>query len=494
MSYTKPIFVTRELYDTFQCYYPDCDERDIMLHKHLLLTGRHDSVVGGIIVSNRLLRGIFSHELKSQEALEQWAQRQRIDFDYIPGDRQKGKSGIVFAYYPDELMHIAQSEKFRIYNLREWMEDLVDFATGAQCTAKIIRTARQTYDNIIAKQMADPEHPAAELIKYLNGLSTKTQSIVIRSNMLSVNDAIQALPNGEMVPMYRKNGKPLLRKGGTQIMGPNRDMARLDHNRRCFRSMLTMPYVRYRSVGGTPRLYTDGVGPLSLSREIRNIAYRGCISADLKSAQLAILSALGNCDKLQSFLKSGKSWWSELIDYLGLLPEQKPILKTATYTICFGGDAGYIKYLLHKGDLDAPGMSWDKAHKFFEHPLVSELMINRDRMIDKIVQDGKMLDAFGREITVEMTGRIDRKSAAKSVLACVAQSYELRIMMSVQPIIAAEKQATMLGWLHDGVLVRITNNADAVIRKMQRAIINTIVDIAVEKGVIICTRLNSELL
>lgn len=490
MKVDRPRFVTPELYYGFHDIYRNCTPADLRFHKLLLLTGRYDKSVGGIIAYWEMVRDILGRG-RIKDLIECWADRQGIRVYVIPGDRISGKASLVFAEYPPELVDLAREHRVRSER-REWrQDDLVDFETGRACTEKVLRRAREDYNKIIAEQTADPRHPAADLLNWLNTMPTRAQTELMARNKPHVVEAILSEPRGYREPKCRK-GKPLLHADGSPVMGPDHYMARYDHNLRCFSGMHDYPYIRYKTVGGTPRLYSDSLGALSFTRNIREVAYQGCWNLDLKAAHIGILAALGDCAGIQSFLSAKGDWWQKLQQFLGVGPGFKPILKVGTYSIPYGAEVNTIRYNLHQGEFDTPGLPRSKAAQFLENPFIAELLEARERLFAQIIADGGKQDAFGRTITLEQTGRDDPRRAAKSVLACVAQSYELRIMAAVKPVIESDAHTHLVGWLHDGIILRITRNADSMIRSLQSAVDTELATIALEQGYVIHTRLESK--
>jgi hypothetical protein len=92
---------------------------------------------------------------------------------------------------------------------------------------------------------------------------------------------------------------------------------------------------------------------------------------------------------------------------------------------------------------------------------------------------GGVYDAFDPWLTLSETkrwnkenGKYDHATNVRSIMAAVMQSYELRIMMAILPVLKAEKQVYLLYWLHDGVCLHFGNSSKKAqkIRRLQKAV------------------------
>ena len=238
----------------------------------------------------------------------------------------------------------------------------------------------------------------------------------------------------------------------------------------------------------------DGACSIYFSRELRKCLYAGCWEADLKSAQLAILAALAGSTKLQQFLENSGDWWAEMADHCGVdLESAKSVLKRATYAVVFGAGKRRVKRLLAAGDEESAGVGNQAADRFLEHPLVVELLECRSRLLKGIRQNGYMQDAFGADIRLErFSHRRSSEHRARSVLAWVAQSWELRIMTSIVRAVRGRRGIHIIAWIHDGCVLHLQGRPQAVETSRQelvRAVDDILREIEMETGLSICTRL-----
>jgi hypothetical protein len=73
-----------------------------------------------------------------------------------------------------------------------------------------------------------------------------------------------------------------------------------------------------------------------------------------------------------------------------------------------------------------------------------------------------MRDAFGQWVGMERyADRKDDKHRSRSILAAVAQSWEMKIMLSILPVIQRHERLQMVGWLHDGVILNFGDRSRA---------------------------------
>jgi hypothetical protein len=138
------------------------------------------------------------------------------------------------------------------------------------------------------------------------------------------------------------------------------------------------------------------------------------------------------------------SFWKEISGWLGVGCEHKPTLKRGIYSLCFGMGRAKLRRTLRDGKPGEPGLGKMKAELWFRHPLIQELLEARERITREIEMDGFANDAFGREI------QVSRSNPPHKVAAQIAQSYEMRILKAVLPVVKEERKITIVSWLHDG--------------------------------------------
>jgi hypothetical protein len=197
-----------------------------------------------------------------------------------------------------------------------------------------------------------------------------------------------------------------------------------------------------------------------LSGEVRKALYPDWIDFDLKNCHLAILASLFAMPVTSAFLSTGKSFWKEIMDYMGIAPEQQAIakefIKIALYSIVYGMLASYAKENLEQ-ELAFRAILWNKS--FTDHPIVKEISNVIQQAKTKIENKNGMQSAY-RFITL---GSKD----VNSVLSCVIQSYELAIITACYEMAVREEESRNADFdialhQHDGFSILPKNNVDLV--------------------------------
>jgi hypothetical protein len=230
---------------------------------------------------------------------------------------------------------------------------------------------------------------------------------------------------------------------------------------------------------------------VSCKRELRAAAFRGCYNADLASIQLAIVAEFLEQQELVEILeqqqKLGKKIWSWLIEQLPVdIVSQMPCdrlknaIKTAIYTICYGGQEKTcreefietIKDELLQTSYEAISALFDS---FVEIPVIKGLFDARDRYISVLVRNHIKSD--------------DPDHEARSEFACMAQETEQRVMAAlyIDAMEEAEKQQPdyfILVNLYDGIIIYIKpslrpDKKQAIFNRLQAKVLQALSDASV---------------
>lgn len=243
------------------------------------------------------------------------------------------------------------------------------------------------------------------------------------------------------------------------------DRAKRSHAIRALRASEDTVLPLYKPTDGstTLRIFPVDSSLPTLPREIRHVLTQNQADFDLKYAQLATNAYLWQVNEVISFLEHGGNYWEYLREQLGLTRlsgeewlRAKAALKIATYALCYGGDEATIRHGRYesgsrKGGLDAVmdtcGLR-DATSAFLELPLVKAMWNARDQAIEYAINKGSARDAYGHEISVSTP------KEAKSALAIVAQSYELKLLYpALQLAMESKDQFSIVLWQHDGFTV-----------------------------------------
>jgi hypothetical protein len=319
-------------------------------------------------------------------------------------------------------------------------QERVDFVAGKKVSWLENRRAIAEYEQELEPHEDEviPVHPAQELLDLLNWQSIRSLDRVLRANWWELVAQYEQMPQA--------TGREQRRRESAL-----RSLLRIQESHR-------MVYVASER---TPRIFARGAPINLLPRELRAVALQGNAGLDLKACQLAVLARVCGINSLQDFLDTRRSIWEELLSFLDLDENRKPILKGSIYALVFGMGRRKLKAQLADGTELIEGVSTEAARRFFEHPLIHDLLEARGAAFERISEGGGACDAFGRWIPLY-------PYAAHEVLAQQAQSYELKIMLAALPVLQNE-DVTILSWLHDGMTVRTQNRTKEARRIRQIA-------------------------
>ncbi len=206
----------------------------------------------------------------------------------------------------------------------------------------------------------------------------------------------------------------------------------------------------------TARVYTLGPSFLHLHRSVRKVITQGWVTADLQSAQLAIVARVWDVPMIRDYLESGRSIWLDLCDHMGLefTEDSKDVMKTALYALLFGSGVR----TLQNHFANTLGRGKARHEQFTFHPVIQALLEARDVQFQRIAQDGGAADACGRFLPLERQVKDGYDVAydnRRGVLACVAQSYEMRLLLPVFEAAVEQRDQehgfVITSLLHDGL-------------------------------------------
>lgn len=234
----------------------------------------------------------------------------------------------------------------------------------------------------------------------------------------------------------------------------------------------------YEPVERSVRIFSINDSILRLHRAVRKVVTQDWITADLRSAQLAIVARVWDVPQVTDFLQDQtRSIWKELAAHLHLdLTEvTKEAIKDGLYMLVFG--AGFKSLRAHfEAALGDKGL-FDVG--FLTHPLIRALLKARTVQLKRIRQTQGAIDAYGRELRlqhVQVPDRFFTYDTSRSILAQVAQSYELKLLSPVIKL-AMEAKVEHRGfvictWLHDGFTFEPFQRRDVSIWKdrLQQAV------------------------
>lgn len=276
-----------------------------------------------------------------------------------------------------------------------------------------------------------------------------------------------------------------LLNGGRKRFDPVRDEARNLRNelllfgdltsKRVRRDILFLskiemePQPKYKAVRKTKRLYAYRGFPL-LTRESRHAlsTRMGWVEVDLKSAQLVLVRNLFKLHELDSYLEPKHGVWNELIQELSLEDnsETRSHLKSCVYRVVFGGSMN--RALMESNDRNEreiiKAFKASRLHSILATPISRAIKLIRTR--------GYIIDAYGNMLNhnhevVEKNKKMElydetpsslfiiTEEEARSMLAHQIQSIEFRIMEEAFIERNGINGMELVGWMHDGVILKL---------------------------------------
>jgi hypothetical protein len=336
---------------------------------------------------------------------------------------EANRAGRLNAEVPDWLIQASKPER------RQSKSDRVEFATGEPWTAKKSSKALRAIRCEAATLAAEAGcQETKRLLDYLNGLAPNAFAKVTEK-LEEAHRIVDTLSS---------------------------DVER-QHNLLMAIEQVCQPI--YKPVESSVRVYSLNESFLRLKREVRNVITEDWLKADLTSAQLAIAATFWSAPKVSHFLESGNSIWTELQQWMKVQhePESKPKLKELLYSLLFGMKTRNLARKLKEmfPNLNNPWL------KFKQHTLIAELLEARKLQFERIRTAGEVKDAFGRTLRLQEKGKSDssyQDDNASSLLAQVAQSWELKLMLPILDLAENHRKSngfTVTMWLHDGVCISV---------------------------------------
>ena len=244
--------------------------------------------------------------------------------------------------------------------------------------------------------VADSPH-AQRIMDYHNGLSSNAFTKKVNDNLHSAYDVLS-----------NWSDKP-------QVYKPTMDT---------LEQITTYPKPLLKPVNNSDRLFAYSPNLNTIKSEVRKALTCGWYEVDMKNAQLAIIAKLWNVPELNSFLSTGKSIWSELLEFLELPASYKPVIKEAIYTLCFGGGIASIIENSNKTFI-SEGLEPFDMQALLNHPLLVVITERQKEMMTLYAKKSPLNPLTGKPIT---------NVSPQSKLAQMAQAYELLLIHSIYQV------------------------------------------------------------
>lgn len=354
-------------------------------------------------------------------------------------DQERGIATCITPLLSEEEWRELETVTLRAYVATDEERDTY-FVSGRRVGKKrVVKGVRNYMDYAIRAE--DEDHPARELIEFLNKQSSQPLERLLRRNDGRIRAKVADLLGGG----ERSRRRAMLGIRIHTSLVAQMEAGYLEH---C-----------YEGRERTARVYATGVSLSNMPREARAAAMAGTTHADLRSAQLGIVAMMYGAVETREFLASGGNIWESLYEHLGVGPESKPALKTGVYAMCYGGGEDLIRERL-----TASGLTDSQADAFFAHPYIAEVLDGRKRHAKGIKAAGGIRDAFGDFWALG-------GMKPHQLQAIVAQSYEVAVMLAILPVIK-RRQVQVPVWLHDGLymLFQDAGRKDSAIAEMKTAV------------------------
>ncbi len=156
------------------------------------------------------------------------------------------------------------------------MEYRVWFVSGKPLTRNTFNRARLSYEGglLAAAAKTPDDHPARNLMNYLNTQPQVALGKLIRRNWPHVVQLFDAMPDLT-----------------------ERDLRRREHVARVMAAIRDFDKIIYKGSEQTTRIFAQGLTINQLPRTMRQAALRGALHCDIRSCQLAVAASLGICPK-----------------------------------------------------------------------------------------------------------------------------------------------------------------------------------------------------
>jgi len=244
-----------------------------------------------------------------------------------------------------------------------------------------------------------------------------------------------------------------------------------------------VPFYAPTEEGRTVRLFGCNQSLLFLRRNIRKKLTQDFTTVDLRCAQLAIVARIWNIPLIEEFLATGKNVWEHLAKELNSPYEDedekdntKAGLKKMVYALVYGGcndKRGASEREGRQVYFGEPQYS-NLTPRFMALPMIKALYQARELQEAKVIEDGGAYDAFGSWIPLQYRMIKDKapQPRPQSVLACQAQSYELKLLWPIVEEALKSDRFAITVWLHDGLCLdfRDSGKKEQILRRLNKKV------------------------
>jgi hypothetical protein len=449
--------VSRLFRDLMQQTYPQLDDDPVFwyLAGFILFGAIFDADTGHLRISQATLAEITNqrtalrnHRFAGKQLLDRFStQIARINYSNWSYREERART-IQNTVFPPDILQAAEKELLVLP-----ASDRVYFGAGEKFSRGKQQQVRERERSEARIQVATCA-VAQQLLDYLNIQSPNRYTHTLQ-HLPEARAAVERLTD-------ERKARAL------KIDDPVRRRVALDIAERLRVRQLTLlhaiydqPQPFYKPTERSVRIFPANECILRLKREVRRVMLQDWMGFDLRSAQLAIIARVWEVHPVQAFLARDRSIWDEFAAYfhVELDGTLKDACKHALYALMFGASQQRISCLF-----SAEGYPEAQAKRFLQHPLVQAMLMARKAQFRRIVDAGGAENCFGQWIAIPQERHTHTRRAGpnvRSVLAQLAQAWELRLLAPVIDLARSTDQFTITTWLHDGFYVDVRDSARA---------------------------------
>jgi hypothetical protein len=335
-------------------------------------------------------------------------------------------------------------------------------------TQAVLRGDLYAFAQSIESERA-PDHPATRAMLYMNGRSPRLLSRVVTPERIAAAYASAQTADSE-----------------------GERTAALASVRRVEEYGAFQPY---KTASNTVRIVPATGGLNGMRAEERNVLldHPLILKVDLAKAHLGINAALYDVTRLLRALRAREVEWAGMLGEIGAEPTPGAhgtlaAVKRATYGLANGGTDDGCRWTLTgfnpvERTNNPTGITREQADAFLDLELNAELRRAMERARQDVEARGGARDAFGDWISLDtVRANLERKGntttdAVRSVVAQVAQSWEVVLMLPILDAAVAEDAKAhpdweIAVWLWDGLIIKVRRAGDAerIGRDLARAV------------------------
>lgn len=386
---------------------------------------------GSTLIPRDLVSEIVGRDIRNlKEFISVIEEETGLNLKFVWGSNLTGKaSSIVWPKLHRDLVYTPQE-----------LQDKVHLISGLPQSDYSLRTEQTLRVSQILGYRMDKDYPLKDVVEHLN--SKKVLSL-LKSSILNNWNYAQAV----MLNIPEKDSRLYA-------------CDLLNH-------IFYDPTAGYLPCELSTRTRPDAIGLLTMNREVRDALLLGCWNIDIKSCQPSIVADLWGVNSLKILQDNNVYLWDYLIWASGLPGDgsSKRGVKKLVCSIIFGMEESHARVACTKITKNP-----EASLKLVATPVVKELLAARRLQMDSILLKRGAFDAFGNWLSMDADNyevKGDEEAKVRSILAGVAQSYEVALMKYLYSLLLKDKDLVVLLHLHDGCVLKATHNKESLEYKVK---------------------------